>query len=268
MARWLKQSTAVTVVVGPFVDSTDGFTSEVALTITQADARLSKNGAAFAQKGDATSLTHMELGHYSCPLSTTDTGTLGTLRLAVSEAGALPVWEDFLVVPANVWDSFFGADALQVHAIELSAALITAASIAADAITDAKVASDVTIASVTGNVGGNVVGSVASVTAGVTVASLGTDALTAAAVSAGAANKMADHTLRRTYAGARASAFGDGLNFRSLLGAMGKLVNKWSISGTTLTIFQEDDATSTAPGGTQTLTPTAGADPITALDTV
>lgn len=47
---------------------------------------------------------------------------------------------------------------------------ITAASIAADAITDAKVASDVTIASVTGavgsvtgNVGGNVVGSVGSV---------------------------------------------------------------------------------------------------------
>ena len=60
----------------------------------------------------------------------------------------------------------------------------------------------------------------------------------------------------------------DAVNFRSLLGAIGKLVNKWSISGTTLTITQEDDVTSTAPGGTQTLTATAGADPITALDTV
>ncbi len=55
---------------------------------------------------------------------------------------------------------------------------ITANSIASDAITDAKVAADVTIASVTGsvasvtgNVGGNVVGSVASVTADVTLSS-------------------------------------------------------------------------------------------------
>lgn len=65
----------------------------------------------------------------------------------------------------------------------MATGVVTATAIAADAITDAKVASDVTIASVTGsvgsvtgavgsvtgNVGGNVVGSVASVTAGVTV---------------------------------------------------------------------------------------------------
>jgi hypothetical protein len=56
----------------------------------------------------------------------------------------------------------------------LAANVITATSINADAITDAKVAADVTIASVTGavgsvtgNVGGNVVGSVASVTGNV-----------------------------------------------------------------------------------------------------
>lgn len=62
--------------------------------------------------------------------------------------------------------------------------VITAAAINADAITDAKVASDVTIASVTGavgsvtgNVGGNVAGSVGSVTAGVTLAN---DAITSA----------------------------------------------------------------------------------------
>ena len=57
------------------------------------------------------------------------------------------------------------------------------------------------------------------------------------------------------------------MNFRSLLGAVGKLVNKWAISGSTLTVYQEDDATSTAPGGTQAITATAGADPITTLDT-
>lgn len=89
----------------------------------------------------------------------------------------------------------------------------------------------------------------------------------AADLAVAVANRIADCVLRRTYANARASSDGDAVNFRSLLGAVGKLVNKWSISGTTLTVFQEDDTTSTAPGGTQAITATAGADPITALDT-
>ena len=98
-------------------------------------------------------------------------------------------------------------------------------------------------------------------------AAIAADAIGTSELSTAAANKIADSTLRRTYANARASADGDAVNFRSLLGAVGKLVNKWSISGTTLTITQEDDLTSTAPGGTQALTATVGADPITAADT-
>lgn len=101
----LKQSTAVTLVLGPFVDQTDGFTAETALTIAQADVRLSKNGAAFAQKNDATSCTHMENGYYSCPLNATDTNTLGVLDVAVNEAGALPVFLKLMVVPAQVYES-------------------------------------------------------------------------------------------------------------------------------------------------------------------
>ena len=98
-------------------------------------------------------------------------------------------------------------------------------------------------------------------------AAIAADAIGTAELSAAAANKIADSTLRRTYANARASADGDAVNFRSLLGAIGKLVNKWSISGTTLTVFQEDDITSTAPGGTQALTTDAAANPIVTIDT-
>lgn len=108
MAQLLKQSTAVTIVLGPFVDSTDGFTAETALSITQADVRLSKNGAAFAQKSETTTATHMEIGHYSVLLNATDTGTVGRLRVAVNESGALPVWQDFMVVPSNVYESLVG----------------------------------------------------------------------------------------------------------------------------------------------------------------
>jgi hypothetical protein len=118
MARFLKQSTAATVILGPFVDATDGVTAETGLTISQADVRLSKNGAAFAQVGESSAASHMENGYYSKALNTTDTGTLGRLRIAVAESGALPVWEDFMIMPANVWDSLFGADFLQVDAAQ------------------------------------------------------------------------------------------------------------------------------------------------------
>ena len=160
---FLKQSTAVTLVLGPFVDATDGATAETALTISQADVRLSKNAGAFAQKGDATSCTHMENGLYSCPLSTTDTGTLGILTVHVNEAGALPVRLDFLVVPANVYDSLVGgSDALDVSLIQwlgaapnalvssrvdasvgaMASAVMTAAAIAPDAIGASELAAD------------------------------------------------------------------------------------------------------------------------------
>ena len=137
---WLKQNTAVDKILGPFVDDVDFKTAETGLTIAQADIRLSKNGAAFAQTHNNAGATHREGGDYKVPLDATDTDTLGDLRVRISVAGALAVWRDFEVVPANVWDSFFGADRLQVDVEEIGAGLITAATLAADAITNAKIA--------------------------------------------------------------------------------------------------------------------------------
>jgi hypothetical protein len=117
---FLKQSTAISVKIGPFIDDTDGKTAEVALTLTQADIRLSKNGANIAQKTEANDATTDELGYYDCPIDATDTGTLGRLQLFVHEAGALPVFHEYMVVPANVWDSLFGADKLDVNTAELA----------------------------------------------------------------------------------------------------------------------------------------------------
>ena len=148
MTTWLKQSTATDVELGPFVDDTDGKTAETGLTISQADCQLIKNGGAAAQKNDATSASHLAGGHYKVPLNTTDTNTLGRLRLYVNESGALPVWRDFMVLPANIYDSLVGgSDYLDVNTVQAAgtawgSGAITAASIAADAITAAKVASD------------------------------------------------------------------------------------------------------------------------------
>src|SRR5687768_14832382 len=96
--KYLRQATAATVKLGPFLDATDAVSVESGLTIAQADIRLSKNGGAFSQTNNAAGATHDENGWYGIPLDVTDTGTIGRLRVAVNEAGALPVWDDFTVL--------------------------------------------------------------------------------------------------------------------------------------------------------------------------
>lgn len=197
MTTWLKQSTATDVEMGPFVDDTDGKTPETALTLSQADCQLIKNGGAAAQKNDATSATHLAGGHYKVPLNATDTGTLGRLRLYINESGALPAWRDFMVVPANVWDSMFGADLLDVSLVQIGGSAvststaqlgvnavqaggtawgsgaITAASIASDAITAAKIAD-------------NAIDAGAIATGAITSAKFAAGAIDAAAIAADA----------------------------------------------------------------------------------
>jgi len=117
---FLKQSTTITVKIGPFLDDSDGKTAETGLTISQADVRLSKNGGDYGQKNDSNACTHDELGEYNCQIDGTDTGTLGRLKLIVHESGALPVWHEYMVIPSNVYDSLFSTDKLQVDAVEIS----------------------------------------------------------------------------------------------------------------------------------------------------
>lgn len=113
--NFLKQSTAVDVLVGPFVDITDGSTAETAETPS---VKLSKNGQTLAAKSGSTP-THDADGYYNCELGTADTDTVGTLVLTVAaSATALPVRHEFQVVSANVYDSLYassGTDILQVE---------------------------------------------------------------------------------------------------------------------------------------------------------
>ncbi len=116
MAMMLKQSTAVDVLIGPFVDITNGATAESGETPT---VKLSKNGQTLAAKSDVTVPVHDADGYYNCELDATDTNTVGTLVLTVAaSATALPVRHEFQVVAANVYDSLYaasGTDILQVE---------------------------------------------------------------------------------------------------------------------------------------------------------
>lgn len=184
MACWLKQSTAADVMLGPFLDSADGNTVEGGLTITQPDIRLSKNGGAFAQKSAAQTLTHGENGWYPANLSTTDTNTLGVLVVAVHESGALPVWREFLVVPANVYDSFFSTDLLQVDLTQLLGSAIATPTVAGVIETDQ---THYLGSASPALVGGRFDSSVGAIAANaVTATALNADAITAAKVADGA----------------------------------------------------------------------------------
>ena len=137
MALWLKQSTAPVISFGPFLDATNGVDLEAAISAATLDhvttgIRISKNGGAFAARNaTVTATTYDAMGCYLVTLDATDTGTLGYLRMIFEEAATcLPVWQDFMIVPANVWDSFFGADNLDVSVIQVAGSTTNVAALA------------------------------------------------------------------------------------------------------------------------------------------
>lgn len=83
-------------------------------------------------------------------------------------------------------------------------------------------------------------------------------------LSTASANLIADHTIRRSFQNAADSADGDAKTGRSMLGAIAKLVNKITISGAVLHIYEDDDVTQLFA---QIVASQPGADPITGLDT-
>ena len=120
---FLKQSTASqSVLIGPFVDDTDGATAETGLTIANTDIRLSKAGGNMAAKNSGGG-THDEAGWYTITLDATDTATVGALQLSVDVAGALPVFAEFQVLEEAIYDALIGSGAtgeLLVDAVKIS----------------------------------------------------------------------------------------------------------------------------------------------------
>jgi hypothetical protein len=121
---FLKQSTASQeVMLGPFVDSTDGVTPENALTIANTDIKIFKAGAttlANKNSGGATYVTSSN-GLYSAALDATDTNTLGSGCIHVYVTGALPFKQDFVIWPANVYDALIlGTDVLTADVTQWS----------------------------------------------------------------------------------------------------------------------------------------------------
>lgn len=111
---FVELNTAAVVLLGPFVDDTDGKTAETGLAGSMA-VYLSKNGAASAARHSSTAITHDRLGYYLVTLDTTDTNTPGVLSVFASPSGALPVRHDYAVLYPVAWEFMFPGTTLDVN---------------------------------------------------------------------------------------------------------------------------------------------------------
>jgi hypothetical protein len=114
MSIVLRQSTASQeVLLGPFLDSTDGDSEEVGLTIANTDILIWKCGGASPAAKNSGGATHTSNGIYLATLDATDTNTCGSLMIYCHMAGALFVKQPCMVLPQNVYDSLvLGTDYL------------------------------------------------------------------------------------------------------------------------------------------------------------
>jgi len=163
--RFLKTNTAVIVTVGPFYDKTDGVTIEGALTITNERITAIKDtddgnaptlildnitGAASATDNDLNYITNNDAGLMQLELTAANLNFLGRLFLTITDAANhVPVFHEFMVISAQMWDAMFGTGNLNADVVNWKASAAPAmtgdafarlgapvgASIAADLVT-------------------------------------------------------------------------------------------------------------------------------------
>lgn len=114
---YLRQSTASQeVMLGPFLDSTDGVTPETGLTIANTDILIFKRGASTMAAKNSGGATHVSVGLYLITLDDTDTDTLGSGYIYVNVSGALYIKERFEVLPQAQYDFRYGSTAPSTYA--------------------------------------------------------------------------------------------------------------------------------------------------------
>ncbi len=144
-----------------------------------------------------------------------------------------------------------------ISSAAFAAGAINANAIATDAITSAKIADSTLVIGSAAGTGVKIYLDANSITAGV----IANNAIDAAAITADADEAVADAILNRNLAG---GGNGTGATTdRTVCSALRALRNRSGISGTTLTVYQEDD---TAEAWTATVSTSAGANPVTGID--
>lgn len=125
--QYLRTNTAVIVAVGPFLDKADGVTLETGLTITNERISLiaetdagsaptfvldNVTGATSGTNNDLNYITGQDNAMMQLELSAANTNRLGRMRLTITDAANhCPVFHDYTVLPADIYDQMFTANA-------------------------------------------------------------------------------------------------------------------------------------------------------------
>lgn len=110
--NFLRQNTgSQEILLGPFVDDTDGKTAETGLTIANTDIKLFKHGATTLANKNSGGATHISNGNYYAVLDATDSNTLGILEVIVQVSGALPVRRSYTILTQEMYDTMVAGSA-------------------------------------------------------------------------------------------------------------------------------------------------------------
>lgn len=233
MDTLLQQSSTAKVTMGPFVASSDGVTESTGLSPT---VEVFKAGSSvWAARNSAVAISHQSKGWYEVPLDGTDTNTLGRMTLRAHASSVhLPVYRHFTVGSSHVVGGLVsGTDFLQVDSQQVGGATPDTSTDTASAVwsfgtTDSQAA---------GTFGADVAKSTGLFDASVddvNVGSFNTDAIGSSALSAAAEGEISDKFLGRNIAGGSDSS-------RTVTETLQFLRNRVTLSGTTMTVFAEDD---------------------------
>ncbi len=107
MALPLRQSTARSLMIGPFLSSADGATPMMSLSIAKTDVFISKNGGTYSVKSEASTAAHDMSGDYIINFDTTDTNSAGIFKLYIIMPDSLPVIQEYVVYTQEEYDSKF-----------------------------------------------------------------------------------------------------------------------------------------------------------------
>lgn len=224
---YLREATSAQVMIGPFVGSDGG--GLVSLTVSPELLRVSKDGGTFAAKNlTASNAIHNENAYYATVFDDTDTGSLGRLLVACSIDTALPLWQEFTVLPTSIYDAWVEGSVRQ------DVNLLTWRGTAPNALSSSRV--DATVGAMQDTV------------------------ITSAAIEGSAPTRFTDDLLAKDMSAVSAT-----IAARSPLNALRALRNRVDTSSGTLIVFEEDDATA---AWSASITQNESAAPIVEVDPV
>jgi hypothetical protein len=124
--QFLKADTTTTVRIGPAVDISDGYTCLATLDISTADyAYISEHGGTETDiSGNTWAAVASVTGWYDLTLTAAQLDTEGPLTVMIYDVSlCLPIFKEFMVVNANVYDSLFAAAATDYLKADLTEVL-------------------------------------------------------------------------------------------------------------------------------------------------